>query len=107
MYFFVVYKFDKKILIFLYIFLFDSIAERVLEISYHGLVKENETLVEITPEIKIDESKKICLFEIEKKKNQIPFTVSFYLFYMLDLKKYKVLILEKCFKVQFRMRMAI
>jgi uncharacterized protein YuzE len=50
--------------------------ERVLESSYHGLIKENETLVEITPEIKIDETKKICGFEIEKNlKKKIPFEI--------------------------------
>lgn len=63
---------------FLILFFFFFSIERVLETSYHGLIKENETLVEITPEIKIDESKKICGFEIEKNlKKKIPFEVSF------------------------------
>uniref|UniRef100_A0A182FDG0 Uncharacterized protein n=1 Tax=Anopheles albimanus TaxID=7167 RepID=A0A182FDG0_ANOAL len=48
------------------------LRERVLETSYHGLIKENETFVEITPLIKVDESK-ICGFHIIKKNKEIPF----------------------------------
>uniref|UniRef100_A0A182IUG9 Cadherin domain-containing protein n=1 Tax=Anopheles atroparvus TaxID=41427 RepID=A0A182IUG9_ANOAO len=47
---------------------------RVLETSYHGLIKENETFVEITPLIKVDESK-ICGFHIIKKNKEIPFQI--------------------------------
>uniref|UniRef100_A0A182MBC4 Uncharacterized protein n=1 Tax=Anopheles culicifacies TaxID=139723 RepID=A0A182MBC4_9DIPT len=46
--------------------------ERILENSYHGLIKENETFVEITPLIKVDETK-ICGFHIIKKNKEIPF----------------------------------
>uniref|UniRef100_A0A182K2P3 Uncharacterized protein n=1 Tax=Anopheles christyi TaxID=43041 RepID=A0A182K2P3_9DIPT len=46
--------------------------QRVLENSYHGLIKENETFVEITPLIKVDETK-ICGFHIIKKNKEIPF----------------------------------
>uniref|UniRef100_A0A182YEI9 Uncharacterized protein n=1 Tax=Anopheles stephensi TaxID=30069 RepID=A0A182YEI9_ANOST len=46
--------------------------KRVLENSYHGLIKENETFVEITPLIKVDETK-ICGFHIIKKNKEIPF----------------------------------
>uniref|UniRef100_A0A182P470 Uncharacterized protein n=1 Tax=Anopheles epiroticus TaxID=199890 RepID=A0A182P470_9DIPT len=46
--------------------------KRVLENSYHGLIKENETFVEITPLIKVDETK-ICGFHIIKKSKEIPF----------------------------------
>ncbi|XP_052862010.1 calsyntenin-1 isoform X2 [Anopheles cruzii] len=52
---------------------YDS-RERVLETSYHGLIKENETFVEITPLIKVDESK-ICGFHIIKKNKEIPFQI--------------------------------
>uniref|UniRef100_A0A182WWW9 Uncharacterized protein n=1 Tax=Anopheles quadriannulatus TaxID=34691 RepID=A0A182WWW9_ANOQN len=47
-------------------------AKRILENSYHGLIKENETFVEITPLIKVDETK-ICGFHIIKKNKEIPF----------------------------------
>lgn len=53
------------------------ISERVLEDSYHGLIKENETFVEITPVIKIDEGK-VCRLEIVKSQKEIPFKVSFH-----------------------------
>lgn len=50
-------------------------SENVLEKSYHGLIRENETLVEITPLIKVDEQK-ICNFRIIKKPyHEIPFLV--------------------------------
>lgn len=52
---------------------YDS-RERVLETSYHGLIKENETFVEITPLIKVDETK-ICGFHIIKKNKEIPFQI--------------------------------
>ncbi|XP_054745497.1 calsyntenin-1 [Anastrepha obliqua] len=52
-----------------------SQKENVLEKSYHGLVRENETLVEITPLIKVDEEK-ICNFRILKKPyHEIPFQI--------------------------------
>ncbi|EDS25697.1 conserved hypothetical protein [Culex quinquefasciatus] len=50
----------------------DPLEKRVLETSYHGLIKENETFVEITPLIKVDETK-ICGFHIIKKNKEIPF----------------------------------
>ncbi|XP_058461446.1 calsyntenin-1 [Malaya genurostris] len=52
---------------------YDS-RERILETSYHGLIKENETFVEITPLIKVDETK-ICGFHIIKKNKEIPFQI--------------------------------
>uniref|UniRef100_W8BQC7 Calsyntenin-1 n=1 Tax=Ceratitis capitata TaxID=7213 RepID=W8BQC7_CERCA len=52
-----------------------SQKENVLEKSYHGLIRENETLVEITPLIKVDEQK-ICNFRIIKKPyHEIPFLI--------------------------------
>ncbi|XP_016992343.2 calsyntenin-1 [Drosophila takahashii] len=49
--------------------------EIILEKSYHGLIRENETLVEITPLIKVDEEK-ICNFHILKKPyHEIPFEI--------------------------------
>lgn len=49
--------------------------EHILEASYHGLIKENETFVEITPVIKVDESQ-VCDFRIIKKSNhEIPFEI--------------------------------
>ncbi|KAH8385445.1 hypothetical protein KR009_008142 [Drosophila setifemur] len=49
--------------------------EIILEKSYHGLIRENETLVEITPLIKVDEEK-ICNFRILKKPyHEIPFEI--------------------------------
>jgi len=61
----------------LYLISFYSILEVILEKSYHGLIRENETLVEITPLIKVDEEK-ICNFHILKKPyHEIPFEVSF------------------------------
>ncbi|XP_026846792.1 calsyntenin-1 isoform X1 [Drosophila persimilis] len=49
--------------------------ENILEKSYHGLIRENETLVEITPLIKVDEEK-ICNFRILKKPyHEIPFEI--------------------------------
>jgi hypothetical protein len=62
------------IIIFLF-FSFLLFSERVLEQSYHGLIKENETYVEITPLIKVDETK-VCGFQIIKKNKEIPFQVS-------------------------------
>lgn len=50
------------------------ITERILEENYHGLIKENETFVEITPVIKVDEEK-VCRLEIVKKQKDIPFKV--------------------------------
>lgn len=52
-----------------------SQKEHVLEKSYHGLIRENETIVEITPLIKVDEEK-ICDFRILKKPyHEIPFQI--------------------------------
>lgn len=52
-----------------------SQKEHVLEKSYHGLIRENETMVEITPLIKVDEEK-ICDFRILKKPyHEIPFEI--------------------------------
>ncbi|KAM8702851.1 hypothetical protein ACLKA7_005187 [Drosophila subpalustris] len=49
--------------------------EYILEKSYHGLIRENETLVEITPLIKVDEEK-ICNFRILKKPyHETPFQI--------------------------------
>ncbi|KAH8384340.1 hypothetical protein KR093_010801, partial [Drosophila rubida] len=49
--------------------------ENILENSYHGLIRENETFVEITPLIKVDEEK-ICNFRILKKPyHEIPFQI--------------------------------
>ncbi|EDV45207.1 calsyntenin-1 [Drosophila erecta] len=49
--------------------------EIILEKSYHGLIRENETLVEITPLIKVNEEK-ICNFHILKKPyHEIPFEI--------------------------------
>ncbi|KAH8384935.1 hypothetical protein KR200_008804 [Drosophila serrata] len=49
--------------------------EIILEESYHGLIRENETFVEITPLIKVDEEK-ICNFHIIKKPyHEIPFEI--------------------------------
>ncbi|KAH8323923.1 hypothetical protein KR067_012797, partial [Drosophila pandora] len=49
--------------------------EIILEKSYHGLIRENETLVEITPLIKVNEEK-ICNFRILKKPyHEIPFEI--------------------------------
>jgi hypothetical protein len=52
-----------------------SYIERSLENSYHGLIKENETFVEITPLIKVDEDK-VCRLEILKSQKDIPFKAS-------------------------------
>lgn len=51
-----------------------AIAESVLEESYHGLIKENETFVEITPVIKFSDDK-VCRLEIVKSQKDIPFKV--------------------------------
>lgn len=52
-----------------------SQKENVLEQTYHGLIRENETSVEITPLIKVDEEK-ICNFHIIKKPyHEIPFQI--------------------------------
>ncbi|CAD7094141.1 unnamed protein product [Hermetia illucens] len=49
--------------------------KEVLEKSYHGLIRENETFVEITPLIKVDE-RKVCMFRILKKQHhEIPFQI--------------------------------
>lgn len=49
--------------------------ENVLEKSYHGLIRENETFVELTPLIKVDEEK-ICNFHIIKKSyHDVPFDI--------------------------------
>lgn len=53
---------------------YDS-QERILEDSYHGLIKENETFVEITPVIKVDEEK-VCNLEIIKSQKEIPFKIT-------------------------------
>ncbi|KAL7011617.1 hypothetical protein ACKWTF_014360 [Chironomus riparius] len=52
---------------------YDS-RERILEENYHGLIKENETFVEITPVIKVDEEK-VCRLDIVKKQKDIPFKI--------------------------------
>ena len=49
-------------------------SEHALQQSYHGLIKENETFVEITPLIKVDQSK-VCGFQILKRQREIPFQI--------------------------------
>lgn len=54
---------------------FGKNKEHILEASYHGLIKENETFVELTPIIKVDETQ-VCDFRIIKKSNhEIPFEI--------------------------------
>lgn len=54
---------------------FGEHKEHILEASYHGLIKENETFVELTPIIKVDETQ-VCDFRIIKKSNhEIPFEI--------------------------------
>lgn len=49
--------------------------EHILDASYHGLIKENETFVELTPIIKVDETQ-VCDFRIIKKSvHEIPFEI--------------------------------
>lgn len=63
-----------------------SSTEHILEDSYHGLIKENETFVEITPLIKVDEDK-VCRLEIVKSQKDVPFKVKicrFQYFFMLQ-----------------------
>lgn len=49
--------------------------EQILESSYHGLIKENETFVEIRPLIKVDPTQ-VCDFRIIKKGNHdVPFEI--------------------------------
>lgn len=91
--------------------------ERILETSYHGLIKENETFVEITPLIKVDQTK-VCDFHITKRGNhEIPFEVIDYNlltnFYLCLIRQYlfsriKTFIVAKifnlfgiCFKLLF------
>lgn len=57
-----------------YLYFIFVIIEHILEDSYHGLIKENETFVEITPLMKVDEEK-VCRLEIIKKQKEIPFKV--------------------------------
>lgn len=53
----------------------DEYKAHILEASYHGLIKENETFVELTPVIKVDETR-VCDFRIIKKSNHdIPFEI--------------------------------
>lgn len=48
------------------------------ETGYHGLVKENETLVEVTPPIRATGAE-ICSFKIVNKHHgDVPFEVCFY-----------------------------
>lgn len=50
-------------------------AEKVLETTYHGLIKENETFVELMPQLRVAEGK-ICSFHIRNThKGDIPFQV--------------------------------
>lgn len=51
-------------------------AERILESSYHGLIMENETIVEITPLIKVDGSKVSGFTIIKKGNHEVPFQAS-------------------------------
>lgn len=54
---------------------FGKNKEHILEQSYHGLIKENETIVELTPIIKVDETQ-VCDFRIIKKSaHEIPFEI--------------------------------
>lgn len=47
-----------------------------LESGYHGLVKENETLVEVTPQIRVLGGAKICMFRISNKHHgEAPFQI--------------------------------
>ena len=53
----------------------DGTTERVLETTYHGLIKENETFVELMPQLRVVEGK-ICGFHIRNThKGDIPFQV--------------------------------
>ncbi|KAL9873253.1 LOW QUALITY PROTEIN: calsyntenin 1 [Glossina fuscipes fuscipes] len=55
---------------------FLSQKDNILEKSYHGLIREKETSVEITPLIRIDE-KKICNFQIVKKPyHEVPLRIN-------------------------------
>lgn len=52
--------------------------EKVLESTYHGLIKENETFVELMPKLRVDEGK-VCGFHIRNThKGDIPFQVRRY-----------------------------
>ena len=65
-----------------------------LESGYHGLVKENETLVEVTPRIKAIGAE-ICSFRIVNKHHgEAPFEVgliSHNMFYPLEITLYAVM----------------
>lgn len=51
-------------------------AEKVLETTYHGLIKENETIVELMPQLRVDEAK-ICGFHLwNTHRAATPFQVS-------------------------------
>ncbi|CRK90879.1 CLUMA_CG004569, isoform A [Clunio marinus] len=56
---------------------FPEYRDRVLEKSYHGLIKENETFVEITPVIKVD-GDRVCNLKIIKSHKDIPFKIKLY-----------------------------
>jgi hypothetical protein len=57
-----------------------------LESGYHGLVKENETLVEVTPRIKAVGGD-ICSFRIVNKHHgEAPFEVRLNLFFRYELR---------------------
>lgn len=60
-------------------------AEKVLETTYHGLIKENETFVELMPQLRVAEGK-ICSFHIRNThKGDIPFQVrDTYIFLCVD-----------------------
>lgn len=50
-------------------------TEKVLETTYHGLIKENETFVALMPQLRVVEGK-ICGFHIRNThKGDIPFQV--------------------------------
>lgn len=53
--------------------------ENVLETTYHGLIKENETIVELEPQLRVNDERKVCGFHILRnthKGGDIPFQVS-------------------------------
>lgn len=66
-----------------------------LESGYHGLVKENETLVEVTPQIRALGTK-VCSFRIANKHHgEAPFEIVLKEKGMAELRAFRVLNCEK------------
>jgi len=86
---------DQSLISRICIFVAPRLDLESLESGYHGLVKENETLVEVTPQIRALGTK-VCSFRIANKHHgEAPFEIVLKEKGMAELRAFRVLNCEK------------